>query len=588
MKNEMPRDIIPLIRYLLSPFKLRLLCLLIIIAFVGAIPAIDSYLIKKIIDFVEKNEGISGDNFYNSMIFWIAAYAIWWEVINWTWRLYDYFYLTSLPKIKANAITEFFGHTQHHSHRFFQSSLAGFITNRIVEASRSLEMIYSITSEKVIRKLFTVTFAVITLYLVKPIFATIFLIWLVIFLGISGLSSFKVKKLSTEWARCRSLIAGKIVDAVSNISSVRMYNNYSYEQQYLGKYVNQMVVAENTMQWFMFKLRYVLGLTCSLMIFGMLYYLASLRAVHDITVGDFALVLTLCVAVADDIWDYTQELGDLFEEVGSFTQSLDLLVPHQIEDKANSNSLTITNSKIEFRNVSFNYRYNDNLFNDLSVTIEANQKVGLVGYSGSGKSSFVNLITRLYDINKGQIFIDSHNIAEVTQNSLRKNISIIPQEPILFNRTIMDNIRYGDLEASDEEVYEAARKAYIHDDINRLPEGYNSLSGERGGALSGGQRQRIAIARAILKNAPILILDEATSALDSITEKLIQDSLNFLMQNKTVLVIAHRLSTLENMDRILVFEKGVIVEDGSHNELIKAKKLYYKLWKSQIGGFIID
>ncbi len=208
--------------------------------------------------------------------------------------------------------------------------------------------------------------------------------------------------------------------------------------------------------------------------------------------------------------------------------------------------------------------------------------------SGGGKSTFVNLILRLYDVTDGAIFIDGNNIRDITLNSLHKSIAMIPQDPSLFCRSLMENIRYGCIDASDMEVIQAAKLAHAHDFIIKLPQSYDSLVGERGVKLSGGQRQRIAIARAILKNAPILILDEATSQLDSVTESLIQDSLYNLMQNKTTIVIAHRLSTLLHMDRILVFDHGRIVEDGSHEELLLKNGLYKSLWDAQVGGFLSD
>lgn len=324
------------------------------------------------------------------------------------------------------------------------------------------------------------------------------------------------------------------------------------------------------------------------MIFVMIYYLSQLREKHLITIGDFALVITLCLAVADDIWDFSQDLGDLFEEIGAFSQSLDLLGPHSIVDMPGSRELLVTKGKIEFLDVTFNYKHNANIFEKKSIIIKPKQKVGLVGFSGSGKTTFINLITRMYDIHSGKIKIDDQDISSISQKSLRENICMIPQEPVLFNRSIIENIRYGKQNATEEEVYEAARKAYIHEDIIKMSEQYNTICGEKGSALSGGQRQRIAIARAILKDCPIVILDEATSALDTVTEKFIQESLEFLMKNKTVLVIAHRLSTLKNMDRILVFNQGTIVEDGTHAELHKNGKIYKTLWKSQVDSFIKD
>lgn len=220
---------------------------------------------------------------------------------------------------------------------------------------------------------------------------------------------------------------------------------------------------------------------------------------------------------------------------------------------------------------------------NISVSISAGEKIGLVGLSGGGKSTFVNLVLRLYDIQSGSIKIDMHDVRDISQNSLRKNVALIPQDTSLFNRSLLENIRYGNIFASDEEVFEAAKKAYVDEFINSLPEKYNTLVGDRGLKLSGGQRQRIAIARAFLKNASILLLDEATSALDSYSEKIIQESLDILIKGKTTIVIAHRLSTLLKMDRILVFDKGKIIESGSHEYLLSRNGIYKKLWGMQSG-----
>jgi ATP-binding cassette subfamily B protein len=222
------------------------------------------------------------------------------------------------------------------------------------------------------------------------------------------------------------------------------------------------------------------------------------------------------------------------------------------------------------------------------VVIAAGQRVGLVGFSGSGKSTFVSLILRLYDVQGGRIVIDGTDIRAMTQESLHRQLSLIPQDPNLFHRTLMENIRYGRLEATEEEVIEAARKAHAHDFVTQIKDKYNSLVGERGVKLSGGQRQRIAIARVVVKNAPILILDEATSSLDSITEQAIQETLEEVMKGKTVIVVAHRLSTIAHLDRILVFDQGRIVEDGSHAELLTLNGAYQKLWSRQAGGFMLD
>lgn len=561
-----------------------LLCLL-----VSTMPSIDSILLKKITNTLESfSTSTKSGDIIHTMLFWAVIYGLWWESANIGWRMYDYLYLKLMPPMKGKIIDVFYDYTQHHSHKFFQDNLAGHITNRINEAAKSFEMIFSILTEKIIKKTAATIFALATMYMVHPKLAFIFSTWIAAFVGMSFLFSDRISKYSTDFARNRSMISGKIVDAIANISAIRMFNQYRSERKYLQKYIDETVKSDQILQWFMFKLRYFLGLSCSIMIFFILYYLGVLRSTALITTGDCVLIVTLCIAIVTEIWDLTQEVGDIFEEIGTFRQSISLLQPYIVNDTKDAKSLEITEGKLEFRNVTFYYLDNKDLFINKSVIIEGKQKVGLVGFSGSGKSTFVNLITRLHDVENGEILIDGQNIKYVSQSSLRELISFIPQEPILFHRSIRENIIYGKSDSSDEEITQAAKLAHIHDVIMDLPAKYDTLCGERGNNLSGGQRQRIVIARAILKNAPILILDEATSSLDSETESLIQESLKYLMQNKTVLVIAHRLSTLLNMDRIMVFDQGSIIEDGTHEELLKKGKLYKKLWKSQVKGFISD
>jgi ATP-binding cassette subfamily B protein len=249
--------------------------------------------------------------------------------------------------------------------------------------------------------------------------------------------------------------------------------------------------------------------------------------------------------------------------------------------------LKVKKCKIEFKDVSFHFDKGNKLFQNKNLVIEPGQTLGLVGYSGSGKSTIINLLLRNFEVESGKILIDGQNIQDVTQESLRDNIAFIPQDSSLFHRSILENIHYGNLNATTKEVYEAAEKAHC-DFIDYLPGAYDYIVGEKGTKLSGGQRQRISIARAILKDAPILILDEATSALDSQTEKKIQDALEFLMKDKTTLIVAHRLSTLSGVDKIIVFDNGKIVEQGTHKELLKHKGHYYRMWKGQMGGFLPD
>lgn len=572
-----------LLASLLKSHKIKVFFMVLVMMIISLSPSINAVLIKNIIDTATN---YTGPVLIEKIFFWIVIYVAWTESINITYRIYDWLYYKIMPKLKASVVDYFYQHIQEQSHAFFQNELAGNISNRIMETTKSLEYFVSTINEKIIKKITSVSAAIIVMYLVNHIFAKIFTIWLVVFTIISFCFGPKIKTLSSNLAAKKSDVAGRIVDAISNISSIRMFSSYKYEIKYLGRYLERFIKSDVDMQAFLLKARYLIGFVYSVMIFFMLYYLAQLRSENLLTVGDFVLILSICNDTADDIWELSEEMGDMLEDYGAFKQACGLLVSHTIQDDPLASKLRITQGSIEFRNVVFKYCGQDALFNDKSIFIPSKEKIGLVGYSGSGKTSFVNLITRFYDLDGGEILIDAQNIAKVTQQSLRDAISFIPQDPMLFNRNIMENIRYGKLDATDDEVFEAAKKAHIHNIIMEMPHGYESLCGERGSKLSGGQKQRIAIARAILKNSPILILDEATSALDSLTEKQIQQSLALLMKNKTVLVIAHRLSTLLNMDRIIVFENGKIVESAGHEELIQKKGLYYKFWNSQNEGFI--
>jgi ATP-binding cassette subfamily B protein len=567
---------------LLKAHKRKMVILILLQMFIGISPSVDGIVLKNIIDNAEK---YIGDELISKMFFLGIVYFIWMETLNFTYRAYDYVYLQTMPKLKGNVIQYFYGHIQKHNHEFFQNEMAGNISNRIMDTTKALEYFLSNVAEKIIKKSVSIITALITIYFVNSVFATIFAIWLVLFCGFSIFFSPDINRFSSYLASTRSTVSGRIVDAISNISAIRMFSTYLYENKYLKHYIDLFIKSDMNLQWFMLKIRYVLGLLCSIMTFCMIYHLSQLRSQNVITIGDFGLILSVCNSIAQDIWDLSEEIGDTFEDYGSFKQSSLLLLPHSMQDSG-TNKLVVDKGEIKFCNIIFKYKNQDTLFNDKSIFIPGKQKVGLVGYSGSGKTSFVNLINRLYDVDSGEIFIDDQDIAKVTQESLRNAISFIPQDPILFHRSVKENIKYGKLDADDDEVVEAAKKAHIHDVIMSMADKYDSLCGEKGNKLSGGQRQRIAIARAILKNAPLLILDEATSSLDTLTERLIQDSLSLLMQDKTVIVIAHRLSTLLSMDRILVFDNGRIVEDGTHIELLAQNGLYQKLWNSQVEGFI--
>ncbi|MEK6734474.1 MAG: ABC transporter ATP-binding protein, partial [Pseudomonadota bacterium] len=412
-------------------------------------------------------------------------------------------------------------------------------------------------------------------------------IWIIFFVTISFAMSKKLSMLSDIQASSESRVVGELVDSLSNHNNMRIFAQNAYEKSRMIPHFEKQREAYRNNYFYAFIMHSVQGGLIAILMGFSAYWLVSLYSKGLVTIGDFVLILGLSMETAHIMW-WTMSIVDEFNRaVGKCKQSLTSLIdPLEIQDKEDATSLNCSKGEIVFDKVKFHYKGTNPLFQDKSITIKAGQKVGLVGYSGSGKSTFVNLILRLYEINEGGILIDNQDIKSVTQESLRKNIAMIPQDPTLFHRSIIENIAYGKIDATKQEIIKAAKKAHADEFIIKLPDGYNSLVGERGVKLSGGQRQRISISRAILKNAPILILDEATSQLDSITESYIQESLFELMENKTTLIIAHRLSTLLHMDRILVFDQGKIVQDGSHKELLSKQDLYKTMWNAQVGGFL--
>jgi ATP-binding cassette subfamily B protein len=428
--------------------------------------------------------------------------------------------------------------------------------------------------------------ALVLMWFAHPLFACILLAWFILHMGITCAFLRIGNKRWELHSAAVTTLSGKVVDSLTNILNVRLFSRAGFESRYLQNVQHDEMTKAKSALRINEVMRFFQGLCGLALIFSMIFLLIHGWVQGWITLGDFTLISMLSFWVLGMTWYMSYQLTVFVREVGTIKDALSLVTRmHDVKDSPQAIPLKISQSDIQFVNVNFAYQKKHAVFENLNVTIPAGQKVGLVGFSGSGKSTFVNLILRFYDIQKGQILIDGQNLAEVTQQSLREQIAMIPQDPTLFHRTLKENIHYGRLDATDEEIIAAAKLAHCHEFIEKLPEGYNSLVGERGIKLSGGQRQRISIARAILKNAPVLILDEATSSLDSVTERLIQESLQQLMKNKTTIVIAHRLSTLSQMDRILVFDKGKIIEEGTQTELLKLNGHFAYLWNMQMDGF---
>lgn len=586
--TAIPKKLVSFIAMFLKRHPLTLIVVVFFILYEALIPSFNAYLLKLIIDGV--NLTAHQEHLLLAAILFPAALYIGVQIVmNILYSIYRYAHLQFYPKIKSDIAGTIYRYLSQHSYRYFSEHFSGSLSKKIFDLCTGVEALLQISTHSIIPKMLAVLFSSAISYIVHPLFGLMLFVWAIIYISISYFMSYRSEKLAYATSEAGNAMSGKLVDSIVNIMSAKLFANNQHEEAVVFNSINRLMAKDRALQWYLLKINSIQGILIAILITIMLGGLIYGRMHNFVTIGDFALILTLSSAIASNIYNIGEEILRFSKEAGNCRQALNIIVePHEIQDKTNAVELKVTQGKIVFDSIQFQYQDTEPLFENKTVIIEPGQKIGLVGHSGGGKSTFVNLILRLYDVNKGRILIDGMDIKEVTQQSLRKNIGMIPQDPSLFHRTLFENIQYGQVGATKEEVINAAKQAHAHEFIENLPQSYDSLVGERGVKLSGGQRQRIAIARAFLKNAPILILDEATSQLDSVTERYIQESLWALMQNKTTLVVAHRLSTLLHMDRILVFNKGKIVEDGTHQALLEMGGLYAELWKAQVGGFLLD
>ncbi len=492
-----------------------------------------------------------------------------------------------MPNCLVRVAKDLFSYVHRHSTAFFAEEMAGNISGK---TKTIIDGIYPIFYNLMWGFFSPLIAMVITIGFILKINFCLSLILLalnILMIYIIYCLSKKMVPFSQRRSQTLSEANGVLVDSITNAGIVKNFSNYYYERRYYFKYMRIAAQADRLETKKFGIIFFWQNLLRSVV--QVIFYLIPVWYWYlgKINVADFVLIQSLIAILNNTFSMLSMNFMQFFRIYGSMRDGLLLLSkPYEVVDIAGAPQLKAAHGQINFSNVFYHYKNSEPLFQDFNLEIKPAEKIGLVGHSGSGKSTLVRLLSRYYDIQKGSIDIDGQNIAKVTQDSLRRQIAFIPQDPSLFNRSIMENIRYGRPEASDEEVMAAAKRAHIHDFIMHLPDGYASKVGERGVMLSGGERQRVAIARALLKDAPILILDEATSALDSLSEKYIQQSLKDVMKGKTVIAIAHRLSTLKEMDRIIVMSKGKIVESGSHRQLLNKKGVYYNFYEMQSSGFL--
>lgn len=493
-----------------------------------------------------------------------------------------------LPQVRTLVIRDSFDYVNRHSIAYFTQEMSGNISNKVTQLNTGVldgfnEFMMSTSM------VMYVLIAIGILSFMNVWFFAAMMLWLTLIVLVSWKLGQKRSALSRETSRRQSLANGVIVDSLANYSEIKSFANFRFERLNLIKHLRILRRAENVEQKAKAWIHLTQNLFAVVSMLGFMFLSIWIFRRGAIDTTGFIYANSLFAMIAGMVFQLTWVYSNVMRIHGQLKSALDTLaVEPGLKDRPNAADLRAVKAEIEFDSVSFAYAGRENLFENLNLTIKAGEKVGLVGHSGSGKSTFIKLIARYYDTTAGSIKVNGTDIRDVRQDSLHRLISAIPQDVCLFNRSLFDNIRYGRTNATEEEIYLAARQAGADEFIRAFPGGYQTKVGDRGVVLSGGERQRIAIARAILKNAPILIFDEATSALDSQSEKHIQKSLVRLMKNKTVIAIAHRLSTLREMDRILVFDKGHIVEQGTHLSLLRKKGLYYKLYNMQVDGFMMQ
>lgn len=480
------------------------------------------------------------------------------------------------------------------SMQFYQDEFSGRVSSKVMQTALSVrDTIMSIADMFVYVIVYFVSSGVILASLDNWLLLP-FLLWLAMFITTIGYFIPKLKQSASRQADARALMTGRITDAYANIMTVKLFSHSRRELSYAKDAMSQfMTTVHDQMRW-VSKLEVIIHTISVVLVSSTVGIGLYLWFYQGLSVGAIAAATTMALRLNGLTHWIMWQTASLFEHIGTVQDGMKTLSkPHTIVDKPNADELTVKHGNIVFDNVSFSYGKNQEikLLDNFNLTIKAGEKIGLVGRSGAGKSTLVNLLLRFYDVNAGKISIDGQNIANVSQQSLRQHIGMVTQDTSLLHRTVRENINYGRPTASEDEIIQATKQAHAFDFINNLADakgnqGLDTQVGERGVKLSGGQRQRIAIARVMLKNAPILLLDEATSALDSEVEHAITESLNEMMSGKTVIAIAHRLSTIASMDRLVVMDKGKIVEMGSHDELLQLNGVYAKLWARQSGGFL--
>lgn len=521
--------------------------------------------------------------------FWAIAYPATFLIGETMWRSSGFTGMQWFTRLRLSGFQTLYDYLSFHSKEYFGSRFAGGLTSKISNAIDGTEQLFENILWNFIPLGLGIVWYVFYTWLSNPLLGIIITVWSCVFFAMNIWFARILQPKSYKSAEAISTLKGRITDSLSNISLVHEYAHITGEQKYIGEYAEKERKAGFAhwflSEWILLANSFLLFLFVLLMIGSSVYLFLE----KTVTIGIVVMVIGITTDLIGQLLFLGQQITDSVRLYGQAKEGLaEIIQKHQIVDAPNAFDLQVSKGTIDITNIDFEYE-NVPVFNNFSLSIKGGEKVGLVGRSGAGKSTFVSLLLRHYDVQNGTIEIDNQNIHGATLQSLRSAIAFVPQDTNLFHRSIRENISYGSDKATDEDVVRAAKLAKADEFIDKLPQGYKTMVGERGVKLSGGQRQRISIARAFLKNAPLLILDEATSSLDSESEQAIQVSLEKLMKDRTVIAIAHRLSTLKEMDRIVVIHDGKVIEDGNPDELLQKKDSVFKgMWEHQVKGFILD
>jgi ATP-binding cassette, subfamily B, bacterial len=530
-----------------------------------------------------------------SVDLWPSLWTILWPIIiisilyNVLWRVADFTWSYRTVNILRDLNDETLEKLEKHSYTFFIGNFTGSLIAKVRRFVRSFLTVH----EKILFNFWLTGLelvgVLIVLWYSSWTLGLFFLIWVVFYLVANYIFVQYRLPLDAKVATADSKVTGELADIITNVLNVKMFTSRGKEmRRYKKATKGEKDARYNAWRWDNW-FRVVQSTTMGILEVGGMIIAVKLWIDGTITVGTIVLVQSYFIIVSRSAWDLRRAMSDFFRALSDADEMVVILeTPIEVTDPVKPEKSLITDGAIDLEKVNFQYVKGKKVLNNFTLEIPAGQRVGIVGHSGAGKSTLFKLLLRFVDINKGSIKVDSQNIQALRQDDLRESISYVPQDAILFHRSLYENIAYANPKASKKEVMAAAKRAHAHEFIAKLPQGYDTLVGERGVKLSGGERQRVAIARAILKDSPILLLDEATSSLDSLSEKYIQDQLKELMKGKTTLAIAHRISTIKKMDRIIVMKNGRIIEDGSHTELLKKKGAYAELWSHQSSGFLLD